>query len=801
MSHQHILNSIEEASRVIGKTWPLYSFVTSNPLSGYEKTSFSKAVNSAKELLNARIFPEASIYRQAWEDGEINEKELLTLLRENGLDQSPDFYLRKMESQKRTEEKNPNHELDRIMAKWLAAFMDEGLAEWEMPGKKEGFYKAWRKLAKYDSELSIAQGIDVPKSPSEALLQILSGYSENEYTKILTYHLAALPGWTGYINYRVESNSAWQQKYPISLEDYLAVRLWIASHLKAHILPQSKNSDIDPTITNLQYIWLKAWEKSWQNQLVKTLKGESITTEPTKGTDPDPEAQMVFCIDTRSELIRRHVESKGNYETYGYAGFFGIAMDYNNLNDGLSRKSCPPILDSSYQVSEIPQTNKEGQLAAYERKNDNFRFIEYFLRRMKNMLPSAFGYVEGSGFYYGLSLLGRTLLPGFFYRFKAKRSTPHETVCEPKIERKNVEHDMSLSIPLEDKVAIVKSAFDLMGWKHFAPVVLFVGHGSHSANNPFGSSLDCGACAASPGRHNARMLAKLANIPTVRKTLADKYQINIPEETIFIGAEHNTTTDEIVIFDSEVPNSTREKLVQIKSDLLRAQQTATQDRLGISKDSIAVAQQKANDWGETRPEWGLAKNAGFIIAPRTLTKNYNLESRCFLHSYDWELDRTGKALEGIMQGPMVVTQWINNHYYFSTVDNDTFGGGSKITHNITGKFGVVQGNGGDLKMGLPLQSLQQSDHEPYHQPLRLSVLIKAPETMVNDILSRNENLKTLLDNEWIYLMVMDPLQDNEIKRYQKDMVWTPAMETSKNNDLLEKLMQPVEVDELSEVSI
>jgi uncharacterized protein YbcC (UPF0753/DUF2309 family) len=514
-------------------------------------------------------------------------------------------------------------------------------------------------------------------------------------------------------------------------------------------------------ISKLQYIWLKAWEKSWQNQLIKTLKKESITTKPSRNGEPCPDAQMVFCIDTRSELIRRHVESKGNYETYGYAGFFGIAMDYENLNDDLVRKSCPPIVSSAYKVSEIPQASKNENMLAYKKKNEILKFGEYFLRRMKNMLPSAFGYVEGSGFYYGLSLLARTLTPGYFYRLKKKNISSYETFCEPEINSATTQDEISLQITLDEKVAIVKSAFDLTGWKQFSPLVLFIGHGSHSANNPFGSSLDCGACAASPGRHNARMLAKLANIPT---------------DTHFIGAEHNTTTDEIVIFDSEVPDSHKEQLLNLKSDLLSAQQTATQDRFGIQGNCIALAQRKANDWGETRPEWGLAKNAGFIVAPRALTKNDYLDSRCFLHSYDWELDIKGKALEGIMQGPMVVTQWINNHYYFSTVDNDKFGGGSKITHNITGKFGVVQGNGGDLKMGLPLQSLFQSDREMYHKPIRLSVLIQAPIKRVTDILLRNENLKTLLDNEWIYLMVMDPLQENDIKLYEKNMQWVPTTE-------------------------
>ena len=327
------------------------------------------------------------------------------------------------------------------MAKWLAAFMDEGLAEWEMPGKNRGFYKAWRKLAVYDGELGITDVNQIPKTSSEALVKVLSNYSKEEYVKIFTYHLAALPGWTGYINYRSESNSLWQQTYPISLEDYLGVRLWIAQRLKAVTTPDHVSSPIDDSIEKLQYIWLKAWEKSWQNELVKTLKKESKATVPSEKTVGSPDAQFVFCIDTRSESIRRHVESKGNYETFGYAGFFGIAMDYENMDDGLTRKSCPPIVSSAYKVSENAQTNKSEKKLEYERKNEIFRFGEYFLKRMKNMLPSAFGYVEGSGFYYGLLLLARTLTPGYFYRFKRKNSSSYETICEPKINSVNTQED------------------------------------------------------------------------------------------------------------------------------------------------------------------------------------------------------------------------------------------------------------------------------------------------------------------------------------------------------------------------
>jgi hypothetical protein len=279
------------------------------------------------------------------------------------------------------------------------------------------------------------------------------------------------------------------------------------------------------------------------------------------------------------------------------------------------------------------------------------------------------------------------------------------------------------------------------------------------------------------------MLAKLANLREVKKALYENHSIAIPEDTIFIGGEHNTTTDKITLFDTEVSRSHLEMVQQLKFSLTKAQQTATQERLGINFNSVETAYKKANNWSETRPEWGLAKNAGFIVGPRHLTKNYNLDGRCFLHSYNWETDTSGKALEGIMQGPMVVTQWINNHYYFATVDNTVFGGGSKITHNITGKFGVVQGNGGDIKMGLPLQSLMQSDKEMYHQPLRLSVMIQAPLSRVEDILSRNENLKSLLDNEWIYLMVMDPLEENTIVQYKKNLHWVPTSKSIKTNKI------------------
>ena len=785
----NLKHHIDKASKVIGNTWPLYSFVTSNPLSGYEQLPFSEAVHQAKQILNARVYPKASIYRKAWETGEIEKVELIQTLKENGFESSPESYLEQMESERPIETKNENHDLDRIMVKWLSAFMDEGLAEWEMPFKKSGFYKAWRQLAPYDAEVGKISRKDIPKTSEEVLSEILSGYPEQEVHTIFTYHLAALPGWTGYIKHR--STQAWQEAYPIELKDYLAVRLWTAKQLKMEVLPPVIGNNGNSEIVKLQYLWLKAWEQSWQNRLMSHLEKESIAVQEGGHSNRTPDAQFAFCIDTRSELIRRHVESAGNYETFGYAGFFGIAMDYESSSDGISHKSCPPIVDSCYSVSEIAQNNKSQEKKVQDRKNEVRKFWNYFLKRMKNMLPSTFGFVEGSGFFYGMQLLFRTITPAPLYRFTQRNNSTYESVCEPEI-LKSGEKDFN--IPAEEKATIVKSAFELMGWKQFAPLILFVGHGSHSANNPFGSSLDCGACAASPGRHNARMLAKLANDLEVRRIVKEKFHIEIPETTFFLGAEHNTTTDEIVLFDSSLPGSHQKQVESLKKNLQKVQETATQERLGATRNSLSQAQTNASNWGETRPEWGLAKNASFIIAPRKATRNLALDGRSFLHSYDWKTDKEGQVLETIMQGPMVVTQWINNHYYFSTVDNDKFGGGTKVTHNITGKFGVVQGNGGDLKTGLPWESLYTSKDTPYHPPLRLSVIIQAPLDQVKTIIAKNESLKALADNEWVYLIVMDPLEGGTFYRYERNVGWSSTSDektTTKKKTLRRNMPEEV----------
>lgn len=313
-----------------------------------------------------------------------------------------------------------------------------------------------------------------------------------------------------------------------------------------------------------------------------------------------------------------------------------------------------------------------------------------------------------------------------------------------------------------------------MGWETFGRLVVFVGHASETANNPYDASLDCGACAGNPGGPNARVLASICNDEAVRDALRER-GIDVPEDTVFVAGQHNTTTDEVELYDGHVPESHAEDLEELRFDLETARTNAAAERAGdmnAAGSGVRETERRAADWAQTRPEWGLAGNAAFVVGPRALTDDLDLDGRSFLHSYEWSSDPEGDALEAIMTGPMVVTQWINAQYYFSTVDNSAYGSGSKVTQNPVGNVGVYQGNGGDLMTGLPLQSVMADDNMPYHQPLRLSTVVHAPVERVTDVLANHEKLTELLDNDWLSLTVVDPTQDHRAFHYERDLEWS-----------------------------
>lgn len=165
---------------------------------------------------------------------------------------------------------------------------------------------------------------------------------------------------------------------------------------------------------------------------------------------------------------------------------------------------------------------------------------------------------------------------------------------------------------------------------------------------------------------------------------------------------------------------------------------------------------RAADWSEVRPEWGLAGNAAFVVAPRERTRGVDLSGRAFLHEYRWEQDSGFGVLELIMTAPMVVTHWINLQYYASTVDNRRYGSGNKVLHNVVGgRLGVFEGAGGDLRIGLALQSVHDGT-DWVHEPLRLSVVIEAPAEAIDGVIAKHALVRDLVVNEWLFLFRIDP---------------------------------------------
>jgi uncharacterized protein YbcC (UPF0753/DUF2309 family) len=213
-------------------------------------------------------------------------------------------------------------------------------------------------------------------------------------------------------------------------------------------------------------------------------------------------------------------------------------------------------------------------------------------------------------------------------------------------------------------------------------------------------------------------------------------------------------------------------------------------RMGITDpdDANRNLKGRSKDWSQVRPEWGLAGCSAFVVAPRNLSSKVNLQGRSFLHSYDPKKDEGFKVLEVIMTAPMVVASWISLQYFGSTVDNKNFGSGNKTLHNVTAGIGVFEGYGGDLRTGLPWQSVNDGK-EYQHTPLRLSVVINAPTEAINDILERNPSIRALCDNGWLFLLTLD--DDGKVQQlYRKDLQWEKVQQAENSHAHVAELHDP-----------
>jgi hypothetical protein len=763
---------IANASENLAPYWPLRSFIAVNPLQGLENLPFEQAVAEGAARFGGRGYPSDTLAAQALKDGRIDRGVLAEVASDLGRPELADGPKAIAPAAAQAQPPKPSP-VDRELIKALAAFLDDGQAAWPIPDRHLGFFQAWRRIAQHDPALPGRAFIQsLPGDPVEALVQLLDAVAEAHVEDRLAAHLLQLPGWSSYVKWRADNPVPGA---PITLADLLAVRLTM-SHLFAEQPPKLPAAEANGVPDGR--VWLEAWEESYRRDLTAKLTAQASADRTSNAT---PEAQLVFCIDVRSEVLRRHLEAEGPYETLGFAGFFGAPVAFAPFDEAAPHASCPVLLTPRHTIPEVP-TADAGDRA--ERATAGMAFkrgLKQTAKALKASVAGAFAFVEATGAVYGAAMVGRTVAPRGFQTVAEAVSKAIQPAAptEPKVDlspcgdgHTAADSEDATGLSPSEQAFFAETALTVMGLTDgFAPIVVLCGHGGETQNNPFAAGLDCGACGGHAGGPNARIMAAILNKPEVRTELAGR-GIQIPESTVFVAGEHNTTTDEVALFDTAGAKALHaDKLARLQTALVKAGDGAADERARHLPGEAPSS--RAADWAQVRPEWALARNAGFIVGHRDLTKAFSLDGRCFLHSYDWHNDGEGKALEVILTAPMVVAQWINTQYYFSTLDPVAYGAGSKVTHNVVGGFGVMQGNASDLMTGLPLQSTWQDAETPQHEPLRLLTAVHAPVKRIEAVIQRNDVLKTLFGNGWVALLALDPESGQTLRRTRAGD-WIPA---------------------------
>lgn len=512
-------------------------------------------------------------------------------------------------------------------------------------------------------------------------------------------------------------------------------------------------------------IWLLAYERHYREQLFAALSAN----HSRQAAPAAPSAQVVLCMDDREEGTRRYLEEIApDIATYGAAGFFGLPILWQGVDDVLPTALCPVVVSPTQLVREVAAEGDEAKLAAHLARRErrlNWRERFYQATRRHAVAGPVLTALGAAPALAGLAAL--TLAPGWAGEAARRWRTwndgrvPTRLAMTAEQAVAATPEQPQAGLTDTEQVDRVEAFLRMIGLADgFAPLVLLLGHGSGSRNNPHLAAYDCGACSGRHGGPNARAFAAMANRPAVRAGLAERGLV-IPDGTWFLGAEHNTCDEGVEWYDLDhVPVRFQPAL----DTLLRQMGEACRAHAAERCRRLASAPTRPTPWkarqhlfgrgcdiSQARPELGHATNAAALIGRRAMSRGLFLDRRVFLISYDPTTDADGAIVESILLAAGPVGAGIALEYYFSTVDNERFGCGSKITHNITGLFGVMEGADSDLRTGLPWQMVE------IHEPMRLLVVVEQTPEILSAILERQPALQELVANEWIVLAAKNPL--------------------------------------------
>lgn len=799
---------IEAACARVPPLWPLKNFVAVNPFVGLADKTFVDACALVRRVIHGEMLMPLDYYRQQLDEGRISDADLQSALDQTATGNETVASLKAALQSTLpandsailtvTDALDSSHGtqwtpfiVDEI-SKWCSAYYDEGQASWRMPWRGEPLFKAWKQAAARDAnpEMMGLRGFRafVAALPDDAMAAIDYSLKRLQVPSQSTVDFAhralmSIAGWSGYVQYQVREKGMCG-KSDDSLQHLLAIRLAYEAalfqqfgepkfqNLWAQNVAQSVGKEASRELLR-KYLWQLAAENAYQRGLLAKM----ANAPQTEAAPSRPAVQAVFCIDVRSEVFRRSLEAASpEIETIGFAGFFGFPIEYIPFGQRHGQTQCPVLLTPAFRIRESIAGASNGQVEAALHWQMFSRRLGRSWNAFKTSAVSCFSFVETGGLLFGVKLVKDSL--GLHH---AEYSPMAPRVQRDAVPYANGGHDhahlQESGMSVEEQIAIAAGALKNMGLTaNLARLVVICGHGSSTTNNPYGSGLDCGACGGHSGEANARVASAVLNHALVREGLRAK-SISIPDDTHFIAALHNTTTDDVTLFDEySIPSTHADDLKKLQSWLQSAsRQTRVQRAPSLGLGGVLQSKldrkvrARSVDWAQTRPEWGLAGNAAFIAAPRKRTQSLNLGGRSFLNNYDYLSDGDGSKLELIMTAPMVVASWINLQYFASTVNNRHFGSGNKTIHNVVGTVGVWQGNSGDLQVGLPLQSVHDGE-KWMHEPLRLSVLIEAPRAMMDAVIAKHAGVRALLDNVWLHLIAIEE-EGQSFARYCSDGRW------------------------------
>jgi uncharacterized protein YbcC (UPF0753/DUF2309 family) len=595
------------------------------------------------------------------------------------------------------------------------------------------------------------------------------------------------PGWSAFARYQSDQAQkqgkvaddflgllAMRMAYDVAVAENYDVKVdWLDRlHSPEPLQPESDPNALDPNSGLVRYALMRANEISYRRKVLKQLDTSEEGSEGSVAKTGRKLAQLVFCIDVRSEQIRRNIEATSHeLETFGFAGFFGLPIEYVPLGESQGTNQLPVLVDPVMQVREAirkPHSTVACSGNCNVEKKRNLRTFRKLWQKFQKSAASCFTFVESFGTIYAIGLargvLGMPVSKNDGLPKTGKSATPSGLIVGPTLDGL-----ADQGFPKDRLADFAQSILTNLGLTDdFARLVSFCGHASQVENNPLQSGLDCGACAGHSGESNARFAALLLNDREIRGILAER-GMEIPDDVHFLGGLHNTTTDKIEFFDTDlVPGSHQGDLQSLQRYVDDAGLRTRLERVPtLAAENATQLAERSRDWSEVRPEWGLTGNAAFLIGPRWMSENINLNGRSFMHSYEESRDPEGKILEQIMTAPMIVTNWINMQYFASTVDQKHFGCGNKTIHNVVGKFGILEGNGGDLRAGLAWQSVHDGQ-KYHHDPVRLLVVIAAKRATINRIVAAHKNVRDLVTNGWVQLVAVE---DGVKYRYSPSREW------------------------------